>query len=204
MTGWLSQLANLSGPIVYLSVALFVFAEDAAFVGFVVPGETVAVLGGVVAARGGVDVVLMAGVVVLAAVAGDSVGYEVGRRLGPRVLRARVLRRHAKRLDEARDLLARRGGRAVFAGRFVAFFRAVMPALAGISRMPYPKFLGFNAAGGLVWGSGAVLLGYLAGNSFARVERTVGSGVAVAVVVAGLLAVAVHRWRRLRSTSGPR
>ena len=81
-----------------------------------------------------------------------------------------MLRSRRERLDRARDFLARRGGTAVFLGRFVAFFRAVMPALAGTAGMRYPKFLAFNAAGGIVWGVGFVLLGYLAGNSYAAVE----------------------------------
>jgi len=65
---------------------------------------------------------------------------------------------------------------AVFLGRFVAFFRAVMPALARTSRMRYRVFLAFNAAGGLAWGLGCVALGHLAGNSYATVERTSGAG----------------------------
>lgn len=68
-------------------------------------------------------------------------------------------------------LLARRGGSAVFLGRWVAFFRAVMPALAGTARMPYARFLVFNAAGGITWGAAVVLVGYAAGASYARSRR---------------------------------
>jgi len=82
------------------------------------------------------------------------------------------LHRCAARIDAARAVLARRGGRAVFLGRFVAFLRAVMPFLAGTSHMRYWRFLAYNAAGGLVWGIGCVLLDYLAGNSYAAIERT--------------------------------
>jgi len=84
----------------------------------------------------------------------------------------------------------------VFLGRFVAFFRAVMPALAGASRMPYRRFLVFNAVGGAVWAVSFVLLGYLAGDSYQAVEQTVGRGAAAVVlglVVAGLV---VWRFRR--------
>jgi membrane protein DedA with SNARE-associated domain len=110
--------------------------------------------------------------VVAAAIVGDSVGYEVGRHFGPRLVASRMLRSRRERLDRARQFLARRGGAAVFLGRFVAFFRAVMLALAGTAEMRYPRFLVYNAAGGIVWGAGVVLLGYLAGNSYAAVERT--------------------------------
>ena len=151
-----------------------VFVEDALFVGFVVPGETAAVLGGVAASLGHASLPGMMVTVVAAAIVGDSVGYEVGRHLGPRLVSSRMLRSRRERLDRAREFLARRGGAAVFLGRFVAFFRAVMPALAGTAGMRYRRFLAFNAAGGIVWGAGVVLLGYLAGTSYAAVERTVG------------------------------
>ena len=202
MTSLLDRVLGLQGWVVYLVVGAVVFLEDAVFVGFVVPGETAAVLGGVVAHAGGADGLVVAGVVVLAAVLGDSVGYEVGRRVGPRVLASRFLAPRRARLDAAQDLLRRRGGTAVFLGRFVAFFRAVMPALAGTSRLPYRRFLAFNAAGGLVWGAAFVLLGYLAGGSYAVVERTVGRGAAVAVVVVVVAALVVHRVRTHRAERG--
>jgi membrane-associated protein len=160
------------------------------------------VLGGVAAARGTVGLSLMLLTVVLAAVIGDSVGYEVGRSMGPRILRARMLDRHRDRIDAARDLLARRGSVAVFLGRSVAFFRAVMPALAGVAQMPYRRFLVANAAGGIIWGVATVLLGFLAGNSYKQVEKTFGRGAAVAlavVVVVALIAWAVRRRRAERT-----
>lgn len=199
MTGLLAHLLSAPAWAVYLVVVLVVFAEDALFVGFVIPGETAAVLGGVLASHEHVSVAGISLAVVTAAIVGDSVGYEVGRRIGPSIIRSKRLDRHRARLESAQALLARRGGGAVFLGRFVAFFRAVMPALAGASRMPYPRFLTFNAAGGLCWGVGAVLLGYLAGNSYAHIENVIGRDVAaVAVGVAvifGLIAWGVHRRR---------
>jgi membrane-associated protein len=136
---------------------------------------------------------------VRAAIAGDSVGYEVGRHAGPRVLGLPVLRRRQGRLDDARDFLARRGGSAVFLERWVAFFRAVMPALAGTARMPYPRFLACNAAGGLVWGVAVVLAGYFAGASYTRVEKALGPGADVVVVVLALVGLGVWRVRAHRA-----
>jgi membrane protein DedA with SNARE-associated domain len=92
--------------------------------------------------------------------------------------------------------LARRGGSAVFFGRFVAFFRATMPALAGTAGMRYSKFLAFNAAGGLVWGIGVVLLGYLAGNSYSTIEQTYGRATALIALAVIVIAVVVWRIRR--------
>ncbi|KHL02911.1 DedA family protein [Sinomonas humi] len=182
----------------YVLVFAFVFAEDAIFVGFVIPGETAAVLGGVIASQGKATVWLMAPLVVLAAIAGDSVGYEIGKHLGPRFLDSKPLRKHRKRLDDAQDFLRRRGGWAVFLGRFVAFFRAVMPALAGASRMRYLKFLAFNALGGFTWGIGYVLLGFLAGASYEAVAKAAGRDITAGVVVLAIIAVIVWRVRKSR------
>ena len=199
MSGLIERILSVPGALVYVIVGLLVFAEDALFIGFVLPGETAAVLGGVDASRGHVQLPLMIVAVVVAAIVGDSVGYEIGRHAGQRILRLPILLRHQRRLDDAQDLLARRGGSAVFLGRFVAFFRAVMPALAGTARMPYRRFLAFNAAGGAVWGTGFVLLGYLAGNSYATVEKTVGRTAALAVLSLLLLALLMWRLRKRRA-----
>jgi membrane-associated protein len=199
MSSLIEHLLAVPGVLVYVLVGLLVFAEDALFVGFVIPGETAAVLGGVDASRGHVTLWLTILAVVAAAIIGDTVGYEIGRHVGPRILQARILERHRRRLQDAQDLLARRGGSAVFSGRFVAFFRAVMPALAGTAGMPYRRFLAYNAAGGLIWGTGFVLLGYIAGNSYAAVERTVGRGAALAVLVVVLVALVTWRVRRRRT-----
>jgi membrane protein DedA with SNARE-associated domain len=87
----------------------------------------------------------------------------------------------------------------LFLGRFVAFFRAMMPALSGLSRMRYARFLMFNALGGVVWGVGFVLLGYLAGDAYQRVESVVGRGLAVFVALVVIAALVVWRVRRHRA-----
>lgn len=197
----LDRLLGLHGNVVYLIVGLLVFAEDALFIGFVLPGETAAILGGVAASRHQVSLPVMCVVVVVAAILGDSVGYRIGARYGPRLLSVRALRRRKDRVDAARENLARRGGPAVFGGRFVAFLHAVMPFLAGSSHMRYGRFLAYNAAGGVVWGVGCVLLGFLAGNSYAAVDKTFGRVTALigaAVVMVGLLVWTLRRHRRRR------
>ncbi|MEZ0088906.1 DedA family protein [Streptacidiphilus sp. EB129] len=194
ITNW---LLNLNGPLVYLIVAALVFAEDALFVGFVLPGETAVVIGGVLAsAHRGVSLPLLMPVVVLAAIIGDSVGYEVGRSLGPRLLGTRFATRHQDRVERSQDFIRRRGPYAVFLGRFVAVFRAMVPALAGVSRLPYRRFLVFNAAGGLVWGVGYCLVGYLAGAAYKHVAGVVGTALAGFVAAVVVVAAAVWAWRR--------
>jgi len=199
VTGVLNGLLNAPAWIVLGIVGLVVFSEDALFVGFVIPGETAAVLGGVAASRGHVALFAVMAVVLLGAVIGDSVGYEVGRHVGTRITGWHVLQRRRERIDAASDYLARRGGAAVFLGRWTAFLRAVMPALAGTARMPYRRFLTFNVAGGVLWGVTVVLVGYVAGASYGRVEKLLGRG--TALVIAALVVVAVVVWqvRRRRS-----
>ena len=201
VSGLLNGILDQRAILVYVIVGLIVFAEDALFFGFVLPGETAAVLGGVAASLGHVDVAWMCVIVVAAAIVGDTVGYEIGARWGSRLLGLKILRKREKQVEAARSFLARRGGPAVFLGRFVAFLRAVVPFIAGTSHMHYRKFLAYNAAGGLVWGVGSVLLGYLAGNSYAAIEKTFGTWAAIAfgaVVVVALIAWAVYRRVRER------
>jgi membrane-associated protein len=198
ITDWLQ---HLSGPLVYLVVAALVFSEDAFFFGFVLPGESAAVIGGVIAsAHHGVDLPLLMAVVVLSAIVGDSVGYEVGRRFGPRLLATGFATKHQDRIERSRTFMRERGPVAVFLGRFVALFRAMVPALAGLSQLPYRRFLLFNAAGGLIWGVGYTLLGYLAGAAYKQAAET--AGTAAAAVVGGVVLIVLVVWLVRRHRSG--
>jgi membrane-associated protein len=191
-------LSHLSGWVALIVIAALVFGETAVFLGFVLPGETAVVIGGVLASRGHLSLATLTVVVVLAAVAGPIVGYDIGRRMGDRLFAVRPLRRMPGGLQRARSVLRDRGGLAVLLGRFVAFVRAVMPAAAGAARMPYRTFLFYNVAGGVVWGVGYCLLGYAAGSAYSAIESRVGAGLAIAVaalVLIGLVVWAVRRHR---------
>ena len=198
MSSITAELARVSGPVALLLIGALVFGETAVFLGFVIPGETAAVLGGVLASRGRVSLPLLIVVVVVAAVTGPMVGYEIGRHLGSRLIAARRMRAVAAGMDRAEVILRRRGGLAVLLGRFVAILRALMPAVAGTTRMPYRTFLFYNVLGGIIWGVGYCLLGYVAGSAYAAIERAVGTGVAVVVAVVVVAAVATWAVRRRR------
>jgi membrane-associated protein len=167
----LDPLLHLNAGLVYLIVGLLVFAEAALFVGFIFPGETAVILGGVVASQGHAQLWAVIVVVVACAVVGDTVGYAVGRRFGPRILTFRLIDRRRTSVDAAVRFLRRRGMLTVFLGRFTAFLRAVVPGLAGLSQMHYPRFLAANAAGGIVWGLTYALLGYAFGSAYQKVEQ---------------------------------
>lgn len=199
MHGVLDAIRSVPPLAAYAIIGLLVFGEAAVFVGFVLPGETAVLLGGVLASQSNLQIVPLIVLVVLCAVVGDSVGFEVGKRFGPRVLQFGVVRKHEHRIDRARETLRRRGGPAVFLARWTAFFRAVMPGLAGLSRMPFRTFLVWNALGGLAWGITFCLVGYLAGASYEKVASRIGEGAAVVVGVAVVAALVVWQVRRERT-----
>lgn len=192
----MANLLTVPPVVAYLLIGLLVFGEAAIFIGFVLPGETAVVLGGVLASRHQIDIIGLCILVVLAAVVGDSVGFEVGRHFGDRVLGWGPLRRHRQKLDGARTFLRERGAFAVFLGRWTAFLRAVMPGLAGVSRMSYRRFLLYNACGGLAWGLTFCLVGYLAGQSYQVVEQRV--GLAGAVITVAVVVIALLAWHLRR------
>jgi membrane protein DedA with SNARE-associated domain len=194
-------LLNLHGPVIYAIVAALVFAEAALFFGFIFPGETAIVVGGVLAGQGRVSLPLLIVIVVISATTGDSVGYEIGRRFGPRLLGSRAMHRHRAKVSRAQELIRRRGAIAVFIGRFTALLRAMMPALVGSSRMPYPKFLVFNLMGGAVWGAGFTLGGFFIGQAFEHTAQYVGRGIAVLIAVLITAAVVIWTVRRHRGSA---
>jgi membrane-associated protein len=169
---FLQQLGEQAGGWLYLIAGFLAFAEAAVMIGVVFPGETALLVAGFAAQRGWIGLQPMIAIAVGAAVAGDSVGYEVGRRLGPRLRQSRPGRRmRPVRWRSAEEFLARHGGKAVLLGRFTAVLRALTPGLAGMAGMPYLRtFLPWNIAGALLWGAGCVLLGY----GFAASLTTVG------------------------------
>ena len=196
----LDPLLNLHGWEAYALVGALVFAEASILIGFVFPGETAVIVGGVAASRGHVNIVTLIVLVVACGIAGDSVGYLVGQKWGQRLLQVRFLRDRQRLLTAALDQLNRRGAVAVVLGRFTAFLRAVVPGLAGMSSMPYRIFLPANAAGGIVWGTAFCLLGYFVGHAYTKVEHVSGiaSDVLLGLIVAAVVFVVIRRRRRER------
>lgn len=162
---------NLQLPL-FLLLILFAFAEAAAFVGFILPGETSLLIGGVLAHSGVWNLWVFLVAAIAAAIAGDSVGYEIGKHLGPRI-KENAFGRFVgeKRWKLAQAIFDRYHGGAIFFGRAQALLRALVPALAGMNRVPYRTFLKWNAAGGIVFSSIVVLLGYEFANSLPTLEK---------------------------------
>lgn len=197
MSAFLDSIVSLPAPLVYLIVGALAFGEAAAFVGLVLPGETALFLGGVIASQGKADLGTMLVIAVVAAIAGDSVGYEIGRRFGPSLKRSRAGRFvGAEKWAKGEQFLAKRGGTAVLLGRWVGLLRALVPAIAGMSRMPYRTFLLYNTIGGTLWALTVVLLGFFAGQSYKTVEKYLGkaSMILTLILLAALLIALLARF----------
>lgn len=187
-------------PWVILAIAgLVVFFECALFVGMVLPGETVAVLAGAAAALGRTTLASVLLVVLAAAVIGDNVGYAVGRNAGPRLHRRVTNPARRQRLARAEARLRLRGGLAVFVGRWTPFVRSVMPSLAGISGMSWPRFIAWDLLGAGTWAVGSVLAGFAAGKSYEQVVSWFGTAGSVLLGAFLVIGVAVWSWRRTAS-----
>ena len=144
----------------------------------------------------------MIAIAVVAAIGGDSVGYEFGRHFGPSLRRSRLGEWvGAHRWAAVDGFIQRHGGKAVLLGRLTALLRALMPSMAGMSGMRYRTFLLWNAAGGVVWAPGCVLLGYAFASALGAVESTLTwapLGV-LAVVVVAYVVLHLRKRRRERA-----
>jgi membrane-associated protein len=200
MSAFLDFLLQLSGWPVYAVVALVIFGETAVFVGLVLPGETVLVLASVLAARGNVSWLLLAVVALVAAVGGDTTGYLLGRRLGPRLEASRLGRRRSpERWAQARDRIAKRGARAVRTGRWVGFVRSFVPWLAGMARMPFRSFLLADVIGASTWVAACVAVGFVARGSIDKARELASDAAIIVALIVAASVVATLLVRRRRS-----
>ena len=176
--GLLTDLSDTLGPWTYALVAALAFLETGAFVGLVAPGETAIVLGGVVAAEGGVDLGPIILVAWLAAALGDLASFALGQRLGRRFIVARGPRIGitAARLDSVEAFFDRHGPKAILIGRFIGIVRAVAPFLAGASGMRLRSFLPWSLLGTALWATAFTLVGYAFHESFASAAHTLTHG----------------------------
>lgn len=191
----------------YTVLVAIVFAETGLLAGFFLPGDSLLVTAGLLASDGGalkiwVLVVLLSA----AAILGDSTGYWIGRRCGPRLFsRPRSRFFHPDHLLRTQRFFARYGAKTIVLARFVPIVRTFAPTLAGVGRMPYRTFLTFNVLGGIGWAAGMTLAGYALGRSFPHLEASLHWIIAV-VILLSLLPIAREWWltRRVRPVTSDR
>jgi membrane protein DedA with SNARE-associated domain/membrane-associated phospholipid phosphatase len=186
----LEDISNSLGAWTYLLVGVFAFAETGAFVGLVVPGETVMLLGGAVAGQGAIDIYLLIAIAWFAAWAGDTTSFFIGRRLG----REFVIKHGPRfgisheRFEKVEDYFSRHGGKTIFVGRFISLIRAFAPFVAGSSGMSYRAFVPYSILGTGLWASAHIMVGYIFSRSIESAGKYAAKG---AFVLATLIVVTV-------------
>jgi membrane protein DedA with SNARE-associated domain len=176
-------------PLLFAAVAVESF-------GIPVPGETALIAFGVLASQGHYPIALVIAVAAAAAIIGDNLGFWLIGRRGGHALIARypwVERRTRNVLPRTATLIDRYGGRAVFFGRFVSVFRETIAWVAGLAGMSWPRFLFWNALGGIMWATGVGLLAYFGGKALAEAVSRYGLLAGVALGVVAVLIVTARK-----------
>ena len=196
----LEDISNTLGAWTYLLVGVFAFAETGAFVGLVVPGETVMLLGGAVAGQGAIDIYLLIAVAWFSAWLGDTTSFFLGRRLG----REFVLKHGPRfgisheRFEKVEDYFGRHGGKTIFIGRFISLVRAFAPFIAGSSGMRYRAFVPYSILGTGLWASLHILIGYVFSSAIESAGHYAARGAFVLATLIVVTATTVFVVRRLR------
>jgi membrane-associated protein len=212
-------LATLQQPgftvAAFLVINLVVFTETGLLVGFFLPGDSLLVTAGIVSYLSGWNLPLLLVSVSLAAIIGDTVGYYIGWRSGPRIFsREKSLFFAKDHLMKAQQYYERHGGKTIIFARFIPFIRTFAPVVAGVGRMKYRRFLFFNIMGGIGWVFSMVLLGYslpaflerlvfkpMFGDGF-RIQDHIEKVIVIVVFVS--LCPIFFKWRRGKSGGGPK
>ena len=180
---------SLSGLVAHHGYLVVAFAIGLESMGVPLPGETLLIAAAIYAgSTHQLHIVLLIVSAIAGAIAGDNLGFVIGRRFGSPLLRryGHLVRIDASRIKIGELLFRHHGGKVVFIGRFVALLRALAAFLAGVNGMPWPRFLAFNVAGAIVWAGGYGAAAYLFGREIERVS----GAVSWTIAAIGLLAAA--------------
>lgn len=172
-----------------LAIGFIVFAESGLLFGFIFPGDTLLLTAGFFAAQGKLAIVPLVIVIVVAAILGDNVGYQTGRKFGPKVFKRKDgLLFRQDYIEKAQKFYNRHGGKTIILARFFPAVRTFVPIVAGVSKMSWPHFAFYNVFGGLLWGVGVTMFGYLIGSAAPEVDQLFFIGV---IVIAHIFLFAV-------------
>jgi membrane-associated protein len=180
-----------------IGLIVVVFAESGLLIGFFLPGDSLLVTAGILAAAGEMNIVGVSVGCAVAAVVGDQVGYAVGAAAGPRIFETdrRFLKR--KHIDKAEEFFAHHGGKSIFLARFVPIVRTLTPTLAGAVKMDRRTFTMWNVGGGIVWGGGLTLAGFALGSTIEDIDKYLLPVIAVVVALSFLpVLFEIRRHRR--------
>jgi membrane-associated protein len=187
-----------------LLVCAIVFVETGLFVGFFLPGDSLLVTAGVFSAAGILKISSLAPFVTICAIAGDQVGYWIGRRAG-RALYHRPDSRFFKRrhLQRAHNFYEKYGGKTVILARFMPIVRTFSPPVAGAAEMRYRRYLAFDIVGGCCWGAGLVLAGYFLGSVVPNIGQRIHWVIGVVIILSLLPGIVGAFGARARGISKP-
>ena len=173
-----------------VGLAIIVFVETGLLIGFFLPGDSLLVTAGLFAARGDLEVVPMIVVLSIAAIAGDTVGYYIGARTGPKLFtRPDSLLFNRKHLITTKEFYERHGPFTIVIARFIPILRTFAPVVAGIGAMEYKRFIVYNVAGGIGWVVTTVLGGYFLGQMVPNIHDHIHKVIAVVIVLSLLPAI---------------
>jgi len=184
----------------YLGIIAIIFAESGLFFGFFLPGDSLLLTAGLLAARGELNLVILLLTLPLAAVLGDNVGFWFGKKVGPAIFnRENSLLFRRKNLLAAKSFYDKHGGKTITLARFMPFIRTFVPIVAGAVEMEYRRFFFFNLVGGLGWAAGVTLAGYFLGQFFPPdvLDRYFLLIIVVVIFISALPAM-VHAWKEYR------
>ena len=186
----------------YLVLVTIVFTETGLLVGFFLPGDSLLITAGLVAAAGGLNIWWINVLLIVAAVTGDSAGYAIGARIGPRLFtREKSLLFNPAHVERTRRFYARHGAKTIVIARFVPIIRTFAPVVAGVGQMQYRRFVVYNVAGGVGWVTSMTSAGYLLGQTVPNIGEHIHIVVAI-IIVLSLIPIVIEilkEWRR-RST----
>jgi membrane-associated protein len=187
-----------------LLVCIIVFTETGLFVGFFLPGDSLLVTAGVFSAAGVLRISSLAPLVTICAIAGDQLGYLIGRRAGQALYKRQdsvfFKRRH---LDRAHNFYEKYGGKTVILARFLPIVRTFCPPVAGAAQMRYMRYLAFDIVGGCCWGAGLVLAGYFLGSFVPNIGQRIHWVIAIVVILSFIPAIVGAMRARSRRISKP-
>jgi membrane-associated protein len=185
----------------YVLLVAIVFTETGLLIGFFLPGDSLLITAGLVAATGALDIWWLNGLLIAAAIVGDTVGYAIGYRAGPRLFtREQSLLFRPSHIDRTRRFYERHGAKTIVIARFVPIVRTFAPVVAGVGQMEYRRFLLYNVAGGVGWVTSMTWGGYLLGQTIPNISDHIHVVVGV-VIVLSLVPIAIEliKERRRRS-----
>ena len=186
------DLVKIIESIGYLGLFAIIFAESGLFVGFFLPGDSLLFTAGFLASQGFFNILLLTPMTFIAAVAGDSIGYTFGQKVGPKLFkREDSIFFHKKHLIRAKNFYDKHGGKTITIARFLPIVRTFAPIVAGIGQMPYRKFLLYNLIGGFLWAVCIPFAGYFLGSLIPNVDKYL-LPIIIIIVLASIAPSVIH------------